>query len=281
MSLFGGYTVAEIGAEVQKQMSYFDSNINALSDLLAFGLNDEKYSRLFDVASKVSTTIGGVCVAIAVIYAYAAIVKEGINLRGDWKRVVSILLKLSISKGLIDTSTQFMAWIFSFFSKISQLIMTKTNEIKGESLDKFFSNADIGKALNIKDDGPLLDRFVAMQYAKFLGFGFFILGIILLVIGITRILKIYLMLSFSAVVFAKIPMYGWDGCKEYVKELCALGLQGGIIAATICLFQISTTMVSTLIKTTSTWGALGGIIILIISMMLLIFKSEEIARKVV
>ena len=107
MAMFGEYTMETIGREVQKQIEYLDSNIRAMSDLLAFGLNDSKFTDLFGASSIISTSIAGVCLAMAVIYAYFAIVKEGLTLRGDWKKIVTILLRLAIAKGLIDTSTQF------------------------------------------------------------------------------------------------------------------------------------------------------------------------------
>jgi hypothetical protein len=281
MGMFDKITTDIIGQEVQKQISYFDDTVKGMSNLLAFGLNDGKYHKLYEVASSISIAIGGVCLAMAVIYTYFAIVKEGISLRGDWKKIVTILLRLAITKGLIDTSTQFVSWIFSFFAKISQIVIQVTTNKSGGTLSSLLNVTDIARGLNVTDKSGTIDMFVALQYAKFLGFGFFILTIIIFIIGVARILKIYTLLAFCSVSFAKIPLYGFEGCKEYLKEMCALGLQGGIIMATISLFQVASVSIADIVGTNSTWGSLGGIIVMAISMILVIFKSEEIARKVV
>jgi len=281
MSMFDPITTDTIAQEVQKQIAYFDSNVNGMSSLLTFGLNDGKYSKLYGLAGDISIGISGVCLAMAVIYTYLAIVKEGISLRGDWKKVVTILLKLAITKGLIDTSTQFITWIYSFFAKISQLVIQTTTNSSGGTLGSLLNTDDIARGLNVTNASGIIDRFVALQYAKFLGFGFFILTIMIFIIGLARILKIYVMLAFGAVAFAKIPMYGMEGCKEYIKEMCALGLQGGIIMATITMFQVASLSIADIVDTTSSWGSLAGIFVLAISMILILFKSEEIARKVV
>jgi len=281
MGMFDPITTDTIAQEVQKQIAYFDSNVNGMSSLLTFGLNDGKYSKLYGLAGDISIGISGVCLAMAVIYTYLAIVKEGISLRGDWKKVVTILLKLAITKGLIDTSTQFITWIYSFFAKISQLVIQTTTNSSGGTLGSLLNTDDIARGLNVTNASGIIDRFVALQYAKFLGFGFFILTIMIFIIGLARILKIYVMLAFGAVAFAKIPMYGMEGCKEYIKEMCALGLQGGIIMATITMFQVASLSIADIVDTTSSWGSLAGIFVLAISMILILFKSEEIARKVV
>lgn len=281
MSMFSPITVEDIGNAVQTQIVDFDKKINSLSSLLSFGLNDANYSDFFNIASDISIAIGGTCLAIAVIYAYLAIVREGVSLRGDWRKVVSILLKLSIAKGLIDSSTQFIMWIYSFPAKITQLVIQYTTGKNNSGLlATVFNPDDIAKGLGITSSSGTIDKFVALQYAKMMGFCFFILSIIIFIIALARILKIYTLLAFSSLVFAKLPLYGLDGCKEYIKEMCALALQGGIIATSICLFEVGNVTISNICKT-GVYGSLGSVIVLSISLILLIFKSEEIARKVV
>lgn len=281
MSMFSPIKVEDIGNAVQTQITDFDKKINSLSSLLSFGLNDPNYSKFFEIASAISTAIGGVCLAVAVVYTYIAIVKEGVSLRGDWKRIVSILLKLAIAKGLIDASTQFIMWIYSFPAKITQIIIQyTTGKSSSGILGAVFDAKDIAAGLGITADSGTIDKFVALQYAKIMGFCFFILSIIIFIIALARILKIYTLLAFSSLVFAKIPLYGFDGCKEYIKEMCALALQGGIIATSICLFEVGNVTISNICKT-GIYGSLGSVIVLSISLLLLIFKSEELARKVV
>lgn len=282
MSMFDEMTPEGIAQKVVEQIEYFDKNVHSMSDLLSFGLNSDKYNILYQSASNVSIAISGVCLAMAVIYAYMAIIKEGLTLRGDWKKIITILLQLAITKGLIDCSTQFMAWIFSFFSKISELAIEKTTGVSSENvLSTFLKIEDIERGLNINEKTGLIDLFVAKQYANFLGFFFFVLGIIIFIIGVARILKMYTMLAFSAVAFSKIPLYGFGGCKDYIKEICALGLQGGIIAVTIGLFEVLSANIASIVTIESTWGSLASILVVAISMLLIIFKSEEMARKVV
>lgn len=282
MGMFDKMTPDGIAQKVIEQIEYFDNNVRSMNDLLSFGLDSDKYSILYQSASNVSLAIGGVCLAIAVIYTYIAIVKEGLSLRGDWKRVVTILLQLAITKGLIDCSTQFMTWIFSFFAKISEIAIEKTTGIGNENvLSTFLKVEDIKRGLNINDDTGIIDLFTAKQYANLLGFFFFVLGVIIFIIGVSRILKIYTLLAFSSVAFSKIPLYGFRGCKDYIKEMCALGLQGGIIAVAIGLFEVASANIANIVTIESTWGSLGSILVMAISMILLIFKSEELARKVV
>lgn len=276
---FDTITTTTIGNEVKTQIDYFDSNLKSMSDLLAFGLNDDKYSSLYTTASNISLAIGGVCLALAVIYTYFAIVKEGITLRGDWKRVVEILLKLAITKGLIDSGTEFITWFYSFFAKISELVLNTTGDKSGP-LGDLFNADDIAAGLGVKDTSGLVNLLMADLFAKILGLMFFALGIIVFIIAISRLLKIYVLLSFGSVKFAKIPLSGFESCKDYFQEMAALGLQGGIIAATICFFEVAASNISTIIPSNSQWGSFANVFILAISMILVIFKSEEIAKKV-
>lgn len=280
MFLFDDIKESDISDAVLDSIKGFDSQVQSLSDLLSFGLNDQKYSAFYQVTDLISTGISGICIAIAVVMAYFAIVKEGISLRGDWKKVVTILLRLSISKGLIDASTQFITWIYSFPAAITQKVIEVTTNKGSGLLEQIFNPQDILNGLGITKDSGDISKFVALQYAKFMGFAFYLLSIIIFIIAVARILKIYTLLSFGAIAFAKIPLYGFSACKDYLKELCALGLQGGIIAASVCFFELSNVALKDICNT-GTWGTLGTIIVLAISMILLIFKSEELARKVI
>ncbi|MCS6105530.1 hypothetical protein DWV12_16875 [Clostridium botulinum] len=279
--IFSPINAEDIGNAVLQQIQGFDDRIKSLSSVISFGLNDPNYSNLYNIASGISLAIAGVCLAIAVIMTYLAIVREGLTLRGDWKRIVTILLRLSITKGLIDCSTQFLVWIYSFPAKITDIILKYTSD-KGSSgvLSGVFNAKDIAKGLGIDDNtSGLIDKFVAYQYAKILGLFFFGLSIAIFIIALGRILKIYTLLAFSSLAFAKIPLYGFDGCKDYIKEVCALGLQGGIIVTSVALFQVANTSIAKICGT-GVYGSLGSVIVLAISMLLLIFKSETLARKV-
>ncbi len=279
MSMFDEIKLEDIGNAVQSQIDGFDQRMESINSVISFGLNDPSYHNFYQIANNVSIAISGVCLAMAVIFAYLAIVKEGLTLRGDWKKVVTILLRLAITKGLIDSSTQFIAWIYSFPSKITSIILDNVTN-SGSILGSVFSAEDIAKGLGVTEKSGVIYKFVALQYAKIMGFCFFILSIIIFIIALARILKIYTLLAFSSLAFVKIPMYGLDGCRSYIKEMCALALQGGVIATSVALFKISNTAISDICGT-GLYGSLGSVIVLAISMLLLIFKSEEIARKVI
>lgn len=280
MSLFDPITPEDVGNAVLKSIEDFDNKMQSLNSLLSFGLDDSTYSSLYDVATGISLAIAGVCLAIAVIMAYMAIVKEGLTLKGDWKKIVTILLRLAITKGLIDASTQFIMWIYSFPAKITNLVISYTSNKQNNSvLASIFKPEDVASGLGITEKSGTISKFVALQYAKLIGFTFFILSIVIFIIALARILKIYTLLAFSAVAFAKIPLTGLDGCKSYLKEMWALGLQGGVIACSVCLFQVLNTNIADICGT-GLWGSLGSVFVIGISMFLLIFKSEEIARKI-
>ena len=281
MSIFDPITVDDIGNAVLDQIKDFDEKIKSINSVISFGLNDSNYSNFYNVASGISLAIAGVSLAIAVLMAYTAIVNEGLNLKGDWRKVVTILLRLAITKGLIDSSTQFVVWIYSFPAKITELTINfTTSKSKDGILTAIFNPSDIAKGLGITDKSGQLSMFVAMQYARVIGFVFFILSIIIFIIALARILKIYTLLAFSSVAFAKIPLNGFTGCKDYLKEICILGLQGAIITTSVCLFEVANTSIADICGT-GMMGSLGSIFVLALSMLLLIFKSEEIARKVI
>ncbi|CAI3207650.1 hypothetical protein [Clostridium neonatale] len=280
MSMFDPITMQDVGNAVLDQIKGFDEKIQSLNSVLSFGLNDSNYSNFYNVASGISLAIGGVCLAIAVISAYIAIVKEGLTLKGDWKKIVTILLRLAITKGLIDSSTQFITWIYSFPAKITNIIINYTsNKGSGGVLTSIFNPEDIAKGLGVVEDSGQISKFVALQYARFIGFAFFVLSIIIFIIALARILKIYTLLAVASVAFSKIPLYGIDGCKDYIKEMFALGLQGGIISASVCFFEVANMSISSICGG-GVFGSLGSVFVVAISMILLITKSEEIARKV-
>lgn len=166
MFLFDDIKESDISDAVLDSIKGFDSQVQSLSDLLSFGLNDQKYSAFYQVTDLISTGISGICIAIAVVMAYFAIVKEGISLRGDWKKVVTILLRLSISKGLIDASTQFITWIYSFPAAITQKVIEVTTNKGSGLLEQIFNPQDILNGLGITKDSGDISKFVALQYAN-------------------------------------------------------------------------------------------------------------------
>ena len=283
MALIPDIQLEQIGKEVLNSIEVFDEQIQSLKSVISFGLDDASKHTLFNQASDISIAIGGVCLAVAVILAYVSIVREGLSLRGDWKKVVTIMLRLAITKGLIDTSTQFVAWIYSFPAKITSIVISNTSNLGGEDgkLATMLKVEDIANGLGVSSDSSKIERLMALMYAKMLGFFFFVIALVIMIIVIGRMLKIYTLLAFSSVAFAKIPLNGLSSCKDYIKEMCALGLQGGIIATSVSLFEVAVTDASSIVNINSSWGTFGVIVVLAVSMILLITKSEEIARKVI
>jgi len=59
-SLWDPVTVESIGKKVVRGIEDFDANVRSIGDLLSFGLADDKYSFLYQVAGSISLAIGGV-----------------------------------------------------------------------------------------------------------------------------------------------------------------------------------------------------------------------------
>jgi hypothetical protein len=121
--MFDEIKLEDIGNAVQSQIDGFDQRMESINSVISFGLNDPSYHNFYQIANNVSIAISGVCLAMAVIFAYLAIVKEGLTLRGDWKKVVTILLRLAITKGLIDSSTHSLPGFTLFHLRYTSIIL--------------------------------------------------------------------------------------------------------------------------------------------------------------
>lgn len=282
MGLFN-YTQTDVTNTVSNAIDSFDKTVNQVSKLMSFNLGQNgDFSTLWNLTANVSTAISVVSVCMAVIYTYLAITKEGISLKGDFKRFITILLRLVIAKGLIDSATNFMFWVYSFGATITTIV---NNKITGgdTSLKSMLDANQLAKGLGLGSNPSGFDCFVAVQYAKILGFFLWGLGIALVIIAVARILKLYVMMMFSSIAFAKLPIEGYNGIKEYLSSFLALSIQGAIIVGAIGLYKCcvaSATVISSK-YTDSMFGSFGLIVIFSISLVIIIAQSESIAKKIV
>lgn len=279
--MFFDYSVENVTNTVAEAIAGFDNTVKSVSDLMSFDLKGSSWSSLWDMASNVSTTISVVAVCIAVIYTYIAITREGLTLKGDFKKIITILLRLCIAKGLIDSATNFMFWIYSFGAKITMITASKVGG-GNQELKAMFKPDELAKGLGLNSESKGFECFVQLQYAKVLGFFLWGLGIALIIIALARILKLYLMMMFSSIAFAKLPLDGYNGIKEYVSGFLALSLQGAIIIGAIGLYKacVANSAAISSIYTDSIFGSFGLIVILSISLVLIIAQSESIAKKI-
>lgn len=285
MSFFN-YTADNVADEVSKAITGFDNTVKSVSNFMSLNLqgtgSNDAWSNLWKAVSDVSIGISAVAVCMAIIYTYIAIVREGLTLKGDFKRIISIILRLCIAKGLIDTATSFMFWIYSFGAKITNIVSNKMVGGGSSSLKEMYNGAQFAKGLGVKPDSSGFDCFIALQYAKIFSFFLWGLGIFLIIISISRILKLYLMMMFSSIAFAKLPLEGYNGIKEYVSSFFALSLQGAIIVGTVGIYKLcvaNSDMISH-IYTDSMFGSFGLIVIFSITLVLIISRSELIAKKI-
>ena len=281
---FFNYTAEDVTNAVQASIAGFDSTVQGITGLMSFNLDGSDWEKIANVVKQVSTGISGVAICMAVIYTYLAITREGLTLKGDFKRILSIVLRLCITKGLIDSATSFMFWIYSFGAKITQIVCDKTTG-GNSSLATIFKAEDITIGLGVAQaNNPSgFDYFISLQYAKILGFFMWGLSIVLVIIGLARIIKIYLMSMFSSIAFAKLPLEGYNGIKEYISSYLGLSLQGAVIVGAIAIYKICLANIGIIsaFYTDNVFGSFGVIVVLSISLILIIAQSENIAKKFV
>lgn len=282
MGIFN-YTQADVTNTVSNAVDSFDKTVNQVGSLMSFNLGQNgDFSTLWNLASGVSTAISVVSVCMAVIYTYLAITREGISLKGDFKKFITILLRLCIAKGLIDSATNFMFWIYSFGAKITTIVNDKLTG-SNNSLKSMLNADQLAKGLGLPNNPSGFDCFIAIQYAKLLGFFLWGLGIALVIIAVARILKLYVMMMFSSIAFAKLPLEGFNGIKEYLSSFLALSIQGAIIIGATGLYKLcvaNSTVISSK-YTDSMFGSFGLIVIFSISLVIIVAQSESIAKKLV
>lgn len=279
---FFDYTVDDVTNAVTGAIAGFDKTVKSVSDLMSFDLNGNSWSPLWNAAKDVSVGISVVAVCMGVIYTYVAVIREGLTLRGDFKKIMTILLRLCIAKGLIDSATDFMFWVYSFGAKVTTIVNSKMGS-GNQSLESMFKGDDFAYGLGLTSKSSGFECFINLQYAKILSLFLWGLGIALVIISIARILKIYLMLMFSSIAFAKLPLEGYNGIKEYISNFLALSFQGGIMIGAIGLYKICVAKADVIssLYTDSMFGSFGLIVILSISLVLIIAQSESIAKKIV
>lgn len=284
MSLFH-YSTDDVINAVDNAIKNFDSTVSSVTNLLTFNLKEGIWREMWTSTDRISTAISVVAVCMAVIYAYTAIVKQGLTLKGDFKKIITIILRLCIAKGMIDYATSFMFWIYSFGAKITSIVSTKASKIsQPQTLINLFNKDEFLAGLGLNSSSSSWDCFLGYIQTKFFfGIFFWGLGIALMIIAIARILKIYIMAMFSCIAFAKLPLYGYDGIKEYVSSILALSLQGAIMIGAITLYKFCIFRAGDIGRfyTDSMFGTFGIITILSISLVLIIAKSETIAKKIV
>ncbi len=282
MSGFFNYTIDDVTNTVKASVDGFDNAVQGITGLMTFDLNGSDWGSVATVVKNVSTGISTIAVCMAVIYTYLAIVREGLTLRGDFKKVISIILRLCITKGLIDSATSIMFWIYSFGAKITNVVCNLTTG-KSSTLTDVFKPEDVavGLGLDVKTGVKGFDCFIALQYAKILGFFMWGLTIVLVIIGLSRIIKIYLNAMFSSIAFAKLPLEGYNGIKEYISSYIGLSLQGAVIVGAIAIYKICLSNIGIISSfyTDKVFGSFGTIVILSITLILTIAQSETIAKK--
>lgn len=285
MSFFN-YTMNDVTNAVSGAIGGFDSTVNKVSNLMSFNLkgtgsSTDAWSSFWNATDEVSTAIAGVSICLAVIYTYVAITREGISLKGDFKKILTILLRLVITKGLIDSATDFMFWIYSIGAKVTTIVASKMTGAGNSSLKDMFKGDQFANGLGITANSSGFDCFVAVQYSRIFGFFLWGLGIALAIIAVSRIFKVYIQIMFSSLAFAKLPLEGYNGIKENLSSFFGLSLQGAVIVGAIGLYKIGVAHsdVISQVYTDSMFGSFGLIIILSISLVILIFQSESIAKK--
>lgn len=282
-----GFTIDNIKEALEKSIKDFDMTVANVTDLLTFNPKDGIWAEFWNVAKDVSTAVSSVAICMAVVYAYIAITKQGLTLKGDFRKIITILLRLCISKGMIDYSTDFMFWIYSFGSKITTQVSNVTSG-KGSGdlmaiLTDDAKNSYIS-GLGLTSDSNMAARLVGWVQTKcFFGVFFWGLGIVLMIIALARVLKIYLLAMFAGIAFAKMPYAGFDGIKEYISSILALSIQGAIMIGAITLYKFSIARADDIGKfyTNSMFGQFGILTIFSICLVLIIAKSESIAKKIV
>ncbi|MGM9531047.1 hypothetical protein [Intestinibacter sp.] len=287
MSFFT-FTTNDVTQALEETIKNFDSTVSSIVDLLTFNPKTGIWVRFWELSDKISITISAVAVCIAVIYAYLAIIKEGLTLKGDFKKIITILLRLCITKGLIDYSTSFMYWIYSFGVKITKLTNDGIGELDGDNLSSLFTDAAKQQylaGLGLDGTPNSFECFIGYIETKFFfGIFFWGLAIMLMIISIARIFKIYIIAMFSGIALAKIPFYGFEGIKEYIKNILGLSLQGAIMIGAIALYKYCIVNNAEDISgfyTDGIFGMFGVIAILSICLILIIAKSETIAKMLV
>jgi len=281
MSFFN-YTENDVTNAVKGAIAGFDNTVNGIANLMSFNLKGDKFASIWNTVNDVSTGIEVVAVCLAVIYTYVAITREGISLKGDLKKFLTILLRLVITKGLIDSSTDFMFWIYSIGAKLTTIVNSKIGS-GNQSLESLYNSDDFAKGLGITASSSGFDCFTAVQYSRIFGFFLWGLGIALIIIGVSRIIKIYLQIMFSSLAFAKLPLEGYNGIKDNISSFFALSSQGAVIIAAIGIFKILVAHADVIsnIFVDPMFGSFSIIVVLAISLVIVVFQSESIAKKFV
>lgn len=281
------YTPDDITNALESSIKDFDLTVSNVVDLLTFNPKQGIWTELWNLAQGVSTAVSTVAVCMAVIYAYLAIIKQGLTLKGDFRKIITIVLRLCITKGMIDYSTDFMFWIYSFGAKITQLSNGAGLAATGDNLSSLLNddakNAYLaGLGLNSSSKG-LECLFGWMQTKCFFGVFFWGLGIALMIIALSRILKLYILAMFSSIAFAKLPYTGYDGIKEFINTILALSLQGAVMIGAVALYKFCIVRAGDIgsFYTGSMFGQFGVMTVLSICLILIIAKSETIAKKIV
>lgn len=280
MSFFSGYTPDVVSDRVKQAISGFDNTVDSVSNLMSFNLKGGEFSSFWNAVKDVSTGIEVVAISLAIIYTYIAITKEGISLKGDLKKMLTILLRLVITKGLIDSATDFMYWIYSIGATVTKIVNSKIGS-GNESLKDIFNSVEFAKGLGITDKSSGFDCFVATQYANVISFFLWGLGIALIIIAISRVFKVYLQIMLSSLAFAKLPLEGYNGIKDTISSFFGTSLQGAVIIGATGLFKMGVAhsdSISNIFKG-QMFGSFGVIVVFAISLVLVIFQSESIAKK--
>lgn len=283
---FFNYTIDDVTNAVASSIQGFDNTVTSISNLMSINLkgtggSNDAWSSIWTATNDVSTGIGAVSICLAVIYTYVAITREGISLKGDFKKILTVLLRLVIAKGLIDSATNFMFWIYSIGAKVTTIVTSKMTGEGNASLKAMFKGDELAHGFGITANSSGFDCFIATQYARIFGFFLWGLGIALIIIAVSRIFKVYLQIMFSSLSFAKLPLEGYNGIKDNISNFFALSIQGAVMIGAIGIYKlcVAHSDVISKIYTDSMFGSFGLIIILSISLVIVIFQSESIAKK--
>ena len=177
------------------------------------------------VVETISQGVVATAISLACVYALIGFIKEGLDFKNNWEGLLKCIIRLILTKGLLQNSTDIMLAIYKVGAELCSSINGNLN----------MSVPNIAIADN--PEGLIATIFSYIKYFPFQIVLWFC-GVIILVICLGLFIQICIYIMFAPISLAQFASNGFDSIKNFLKDYFAVCLQGAIMMGSMSLFSV-------------------------------------------
>ena len=253
---------------LQDSLNSVTDKIKLVNDIIKISPDQTGF---WNVISQINDGVVATALSIATIVFLMSLVNESLDDKSDdyLQLIVKWFMKIIITKGLIENSTNIMIEIYKLGVKACNGISANVTGL---------SNIKVEIPENLDNIWQVIGALFKYKIIE-LGIGF--AGIIIVVIVLGVMIDVCLFIMFAPIAFSLYAYNGVDSIKNFLKNYLSLCLQGAYIMGSLTLFEVLITS-NILANYTSDnyFGQLGLYIIYILVLIKILISSGRKTKEI-